>query len=117
MLVETGNSFIDYQDQIVKILNGLDESEYWDVLSFLIASCSLSIKMTKFVEFMVVSKVEQQPLQAISIYTDLAIASHQIKYMDKSKDLIDWQMSMAMNNGDYQKILQLLSIVRKYSSN
>ena len=66
--------------------------------------------MIKFLEFLVLQKLEQQPLQAISTFTDLAIASHQIsynqiKYMDKSKDLIDWQMSQAMNSGDYKKML------------
>lgn len=59
MLVESGNSFIDYQDQIVKILNGLSESEFWDMLGFLTKAPSLSKKMTKFLEFLILSKLEQ----------------------------------------------------------
>lgn len=44
---------------MVKILNSLSESEFWDMIGFLTKAPSLSKKMTKFLEFLILSKLEQ----------------------------------------------------------
>jgi hypothetical protein len=58
------------------------------MISLMTTSCSEK-KCLKFTEALVLSLHQSSPLIAINSYTDLAISSGQIKYMDRAKDLID----------------------------
>ena len=58
--------------------------------------------MTKFVEFLILSKLDKASsnLIPLAFYVDLSIKTKQIKYMDRAKDLIDWEMSNYLKKSD-----------------
>lgn len=70
--------------------------------------------MVKFVEFLILQQIDS--LVALSFYIDLSIKSKQMKYMDKARDLIEHHMAKATQSNDLYSILQILAIIRKFSS-
>lgn len=78
----------------------------------------LNKKLTKFIEFLILSQLDKTKsnIVQLALYVDLSIKTHQIKYMDRAKDLIDYEMSKFLQQNNQKGILQVLLIIKKYSS-
>ena len=65
-------------------------------------------KCLKFTEALILSLYESSPLVSISSYTDFAVESGQIKFMERAKDLIDLEASNSISSNQPLRLMCVL---------
>ena len=85
-------------------MNSTSNSEYWTAISNML-QFPQSKKALKLIEFWILQQLSSQPVSTINCYVEFSIQTGKIKYMDRARDLIERQLSLAMTSNNQEQVL------------
>lgn len=101
------NYVSSYLEEIGKCFSALNLKEKVSIIGLMVKSSS-NKKCLKFTEALILSLYESSPLVSISSYTDFAVESGQIKFMERAKDLIDLEASNSISSNQPLRLMCVL---------